>query len=118
MLKIVGDVLDKPVIDRSGRPMGRADGITMSVRDGQPPRLEAVLLGRAALAERVSLRLARWMEWWERRLGLPGERSVAVPFARIVVKPLHLEADVAAGDTGLVAFEQRLQRWIARIPGS
>jgi len=118
MLKVVGDVLDKPVFDRSGRPIGRADGITMSIVDGQPPRLESVVLGPAALAERVSRRLGSWVATWERRLGFAGADPVALPFTRIEVKPLHLEADVAAADTGLVALEQKIQRWLARIPGS
>jgi len=118
MLKVVGDVLDKPVIDRSGRPLGRADGITMWVLDGEPARLDAVVMGPVALAQRVSHKLARWVETLARRFGAAGSPPVALPFTRIEVKPLHLEADVAAADTGLVALEQRLQRWLAHLPGS
>ena len=118
MLEVMRDVLDKPVIDRSGRPMGRADGITLSLTEGQPPRLEAVLMGPVALAERVSGTLARWVAAFARRLGAPGERPVTLPFTCVEVRHLYLEADMAAAETGLVALEQRLQRWLARIPGS
>ena len=44
--------------------------------------------------------------------------SVAVPFERIERKGLELKADVQASETGAMNLEQRLQRWLARIPGS
>jgi hypothetical protein len=62
--------------------------------------------------------LARWAAALERWLGVPSGQPAAIPLARIEIKHLRLEADVAAADTGLMALEQRLQRWVARVPGS
>ena len=117
MLEVLGDVLDKPVFDRNGRPLGRADGITVSIAPGEPPRLEAILIGPVAAAERVSTRAARWTAAILHRFSLRAEPLV-VPFASVEITRLDLRADVAAADTGLLDLEQRLQRWLARIPGS
>lgn len=118
MLDVMGDVLDKLVIDRDGRPLGRADGITIAITDGVPPRLETVLVGPLALASRVSPRLERWVTTLARLLRLPVGQTSALPFSKIEVKHAQLDADVTAADTGLLLLEQRLQRWLARIPGS
>jgi hypothetical protein len=118
MLDIMGDVLDKPVIDRDGRPLGRVDGITVRLTDGEPPRLDSVLIGPAALAWRVSPRAERLVTAFERKLRLPGKSTLALAFTDVEVKHLHLEAHVSAAATGLLALEQRLQRWLARLPGS
>ena len=117
MLDVMGDVLDKPVIDRDGRLMGRADGVTVAITEGEPPRLEAVLIGPVALASRVSPRLERCVVALRRLLRLPA-RPAAVPFTKLDVKHLQLDADVTAAETDLLILEQRLQRWLANIPGS
>jgi len=116
-LHVVRDVLDKAVVDRDGRPMGRADSVTIVVPSDGPPRLESVVIGSMMLAHRAAPRLARWAVL-ERWLPVVSGPPVAVPFDRIECRGLGLKADVQAGETAAMNLEQRLQRWLARIPGS
>ena len=117
-LDIARDVLDKPVIDRDGRPMGRADSVTLTLPAGGPPRLDAVVIGPVALAHRAAPRLGVWMTALERWIGNGDRRPVVVPFDQIEFDGLDLKADVRAGDTSAMRLEEMLQRWLARLPGS
>ena len=117
-MDVVRDVLDKPVFDRDGRPMGRVDGLTITIGDGEPPQLASILIGPIALADRIAPAFARWMAKFERALGLPKDRSVSLPFGRFEADDMRLVADVAGSDTSALVVEQRLQRWLAWIPGS
>ena len=38
-MDLVCNLLDKRVVDRNGRAMGRVDGIALEQRPGQPPRV-------------------------------------------------------------------------------
>jgi len=69
-MDLVRDVLDKRVVDRNGREMGRVDRIVLELRDGQPPRVAAFEIGPSALATRVHPRLGRWVEALEHAVGL------------------------------------------------
>ena len=117
-MNVVRDVLDKPVFDRDGRPMGRVDGLTVAIEDGEPPRLVSVLVGPVALADRLTPVIGRWIAMLERALHLPKDRTLNLPFDRMDIDDLRLSADVPASDTAALIVEQRLQGWLARIPGS
>ena len=118
MLEVMCDLLDKPVFDRDGRPLGRVDGITVVLAEGQPPRLDSVLIGAVALAGRVSPLAERLVAAIERRLRPSGDRPFALAFTHLEVKHQFLEAHVSGASTGLLAVERRLQGWLAKIPGS
>ncbi len=117
-LDVARDVLDKPVIDRDGRPMGRADSVTLTLSQTGPPRLDAVVIGPVALAHRAAPRLGAWMTALERWIGGGNRGPVVVPLDRIEFDGLDLKADVRAGETGAMRLEEVLQRWLARLPGS
>src|SRR5690242_3753919 len=69
-MDIVREVLDKQVLDRHQRKMGRVDGIILEIRDGAPPRLLALEVGGITLARRLHPRLGKWlMGWLGRRAG-------------------------------------------------
>ena len=53
-MDVVHDVLDKQIVDRNGREMGRADGIVLDVGENAPPRLAEVLIGASVLGARVN----------------------------------------------------------------
>ena len=59
-MDLVRDLLDKKVVDRNGREMGRVDRIVLDVREGAPPRVAAFEIGPSALAARLGARLGRW----------------------------------------------------------
>ena len=117
-MNIVRDILDKQVVDRDGRPMGRCDSVTITFNSDGPPRLTAVVIGTVPLGNRLAPRIGRWMAAFERWIGTSHARPVAVPFEHIRRQGLSLVADVQARDTAAMVVEQTLQRWLARIPGS
>ena len=117
-MHVVRDVLDKPVVDRNGREMGRADGIVLAVRDGQPPRLDAILIGPIALGCRLHPLVGRLVSALERRLGLGAGRPVRVEFGDIESIEHKVRIRLAIGETAAEAVEQRLRAWVVKLPGS
>src|SRR5689334_17807808 len=71
---VVSEVLDREVVDRNGRQMGRVDGIVLDIGAGEPPRVAALVVGPSALAYRLHPRLGRLMKAIEIRLGLDSRR--------------------------------------------
>ncbi len=117
-MDVVRDVLDKAVVDRNGREMGRADGIVLAIRDGQPPRLDAMLIGPIALGARLHpaiSRLAKTLEGW---LGLGAGRLVRVDFGDIETFEHKVKVRLSIGETAADAVEQRLRAWVVKLPGS
>ena len=53
-MDLVHDLLDKKVVDRNGREMGRVDSIVLDIRAGAPPRVAALEIGPRVLASRIS----------------------------------------------------------------
>jgi sporulation protein YlmC with PRC-barrel domain len=115
---VVRDVLDKAVVDRNGREMGRVDGIVVAVRDGAPPRLDAILIGPVALGERLHPGVGRLVGAVERRLGLDPDRPVRVEFRDIETVERKVRVRLTVGETAAEAVEQRLRGWVGRLPGS
>ena len=117
-MDLVRDVLDKAVVDRNGREMGRVDGIVLEDRQGEPPCLSAILIGPAALGFRLHPAIGRWITALEYAFGLADGRPVRVDAADISEIDRHVKTDVAISETAADAVEQRLRRWVTRIPGS
>jgi len=115
---LVRDVLDKRVVDRNGRDLGRVDSIVLEMRDSAPPRVAGIELGPGVLAHRVHPRLGRLAA------------AVRYVFAGAMAGPLRIDvgdlidiadpirADVAFGETSVAMIEQSLRRWIRLIPGA
>ena len=60
-MHLVRDLLDKSIVDRNGREMGRADRVILEIRNGAPPRVVALETGAGSLAERLSTSFGRAM---------------------------------------------------------
>ena len=56
-MNLVHDVLDRVVVDRNEKHLGRVDGLVLELRDGAPPRVAYVEIG----AETASRRVAGWL---------------------------------------------------------
>jgi len=114
---LVHDVLDVQVVDRTRRKMGRVDGIVIELRDGEPPRVAALLVGGSVLAERVG----RWMLALTRgvlRLLRIEPAITRIAFEKVRVVGSCVELDLDAGSTSAL----RTERWldahvVCRIPG-
>jgi sporulation protein YlmC with PRC-barrel domain len=117
-MELVRDVLDKLMLDRNGRDMGRVDGVVLETRPDAPPRLSALELGPAVLAHRVHPVLGRWVAALESGLGISEGRPVRIPADDVLSFGDHIKVDRAVGETAAATFEHRLRRWIGSIPGS
>ena len=117
-MDVVRDVLDKNVIDRNGREMGRVNGILIEQQPNQPVRLTAVLIGPAALGDRLHPALGRVVRRIEKRFGVDGDRPARVAFSDIDEIETKVRLRLAIGETAVAAVEQRLRSWVVRLPGS
>jgi len=115
---VVRDLLDKQVVDRNGREMGRVDGIVVDQREGGPPKLSTILIGASVLGERVHPALGRWVAAIERALGLDKQRPVPIAFNDVTEIDRRVKVDVAIGDTSAGVVEQWVRGWVSRIPGA
>jgi sporulation protein YlmC with PRC-barrel domain len=117
MLDVVHDVLDKSVVDRNGREMGRVDAILLEQDEG-PPRLTTLLVGPAALGSRLHPAVGRWMNALEAYLGIQRERPARIPIADVERIDRKITLRITIGQTDVAAIEQWLRGWIVRLPGS
>jgi hypothetical protein len=114
---LVRDLLDKLVVDRHGREMGRVDSIVLDVPANGPPRVERIELGPAILATRVRPFLGRWVTGLEHALGIADGRPLRVPFEAILELGNHVKVDVAVGETVAGLVESRMRSWLSGLPG-
>ena len=116
-ISLVHDVLDAQLVDRTQRKMGRADGLLIELRDGEPPRVAALLIGGSVLAERVG----GWMVALTsgiRRLLHVEPAVTRVAFEKVRVIGSCIELDIDAGSTSALRSELWLdEHLICRIPG-
>ena len=117
-MDLVRDLLDKRVVDRNGREMGRVDRVILEVRDGAPPRLAWIEIGPAVLASRVHPTLGRWAAGLEHAFGVDEGRPTRIPVGSIVDITDRVTVDRAFGETPASTIERRLRAWVGAIPGS
>jgi sporulation protein YlmC with PRC-barrel domain len=115
---LVRDLLDKMVVDRNGREVGRVDSVVLEVRAGAPPLVTAIEIGPSVLANRLHRLLGRWVEALEHGLGVDQGRPLRIPQAAILEVADHIRVDLAFAETSAGTVEQRLRRWVSAIPGS
>jgi sporulation protein YlmC with PRC-barrel domain len=111
------DLLDKQVVDRNGRWLGRVDGVVLDRANNGPPRLAAILIGPVALGFRLHPAIGRWMAAVERVWGLSKGRPVRIGLEHIIDIGRYVKTDLSSSDTEALAVEHALRRWLARIPG-
>lgn len=115
-MDLVRDVLDKQVIDRNGRPMGRVDGIVLELRDGAPPRVDALAIGPAVLGERLHPAIGRWVKAVESVCGVAGGRPLEIAPSEVTLAGDQVRVDRALGDSAAAAVEQGVRKWIRKLP--
>jgi hypothetical protein len=118
-MNLIRDVLDKQLLDRQRRPIGRADGIIMEIRDDQAPRLSWLETGPVTAARRVSPRLARWVAAFTQRSGPHVDGAFRIPWSAIHSTGKDVQVEIDAQETPTFAWEQWVRdRIIQRIPGA
>jgi sporulation protein YlmC with PRC-barrel domain len=115
---LVRDLLDKKLVDRNGREMGRVDSVVLDARTGAPPRVIALEVGPAVLAYRIRPLFGRIAAAIERAFGVDEGRPLRIPIGKILGISEHVKVDVAIGQTSAATVERYLRRWVSRIPGS
>lgn len=108
-MHLVRDLLDKPIRDRNGREMGRVDGVVLSLGSGKPPRVVAVEIGPAVLADRVFVGLGAIATAIENLLGVGRDRPTRIGVGDLDVGE-ELAARLAIGDTGAASVENALRK--------
>lgn len=116
-MNLVRDVLDKLVVDRNGREMGRVDGIVIEQLDGMPARMIALQIGPSVLAHRLHPTLGRWVAALEQALGVAEGRPVTIDVSDVLEIRDEVKVDLSIGETAAGAVEQKLRVWIAKLGG-
>jgi sporulation protein YlmC with PRC-barrel domain len=118
-MDLVRDVLDKQLVDREGEKMGRADGVTLEVREGAPPRVDALELGFVVLAGRIHPRVESWFERIRSRWSVRKTARYRIPWSQVQeVQHHHIQIDVRVLDTPAYDWELWLRdKVIRRLPG-
>ena len=116
-MDLVRDILDKQVVDRNGRELGRVDGVTLQCREGTQPRIVTLDVGPAVLAERVHPALGRLAATFEQRFGLAGGGPLRIRTGDVLEVDGDVKVDLAFAETPAATVEQRIRRWLDLIPG-
>jgi len=118
-IALVRDLLDKPLVDREGEPIGRIDGIVMAYEDDAAPRITHFELGAQTLARRLPSPFRRALASLARRLSSRDGQPYRIEVSRIIQLGREIKIDI----DGSRSPARETERWvrdhiIARIPGS
>jgi hypothetical protein len=116
---MIRDVLDKQLVDRQQRKMGKVDGIVVELRDGKPPRLAYITVGATTLAQRLHPRLAQWLAALARQWGIGRGEPFRILWSQVRDIGIDVEVDLDVEQTPVLAWERWLSKHvIGRIPGA
>jgi hypothetical protein len=114
----LGEILDQQLLDRHERPMGMVDGLILQVRDGRPPKVSHLLAGGVTLARRLSPPI-RWLVlWFARRYGVRRGEPYRIPWSAVRDVGVSVAVDLDARDTPVLYWEDRVGRFVKRLPGA
>ena len=117
-MQLVRDLLDKGIVDRNGRDMGRVDRVVIQRRHGSPPRVIAIEVGPSALAYRLGGRFGRWITGLLHGLGIEQGQPLRAPVDQILTVSDTVKVDLAFGETPAGSLERKLRGLVKRIPGA
>ena len=117
-MQLVRDLLDKGVVDRNGREMGRVDRVVVERGSGPPPRVVAIEIGPSALAERLGRSLGRWIMGLLHGLDVDEGQPLRVHVSQILGVTDRVKVELAFGETPAASLEHKLRGLIKRIPGA
>jgi hypothetical protein len=113
----LGEILDQQLLDRQERPIGMVDGLVLEVRDGRPPRITHLLVGGLTLARRLSPPMRGLLLWFARRYGVRRGEPYRIPWSAVRDIGVSVTVDLDARDTPLLYWEERVGRFVKRLPG-
>jgi sporulation protein YlmC with PRC-barrel domain len=115
-MDLIRDCLDKKLVDRNGRSMGRVDGIILVLEPGRQTRVAYIESGVKTVADRIGPRVGKLVARISKRVG---EDRFRIPWGKLRVGVNQVRANVEAESTPALAFELWLRKKIiGRIPGA
>ena len=118
-MDLIRDVLDLPILDPDGLPIGRVDGIVGELDADGGLRVRALEISGATRARRLHPVLGDWTERLLRRMRPVPAGSCLIPWAEVdtVGKTIRLRSRRAV--EGALGWERWLaRRVVGRIPGA
>lgn len=107
-IKLIGQVLDLPIIDKDGRWCGIVDDVELVGGPGKPCKIKALLVGPGA----YEARMPGWMFWIVRKIA--GDRIVRVPIDEVASVGSAIKLKSTGTSLNLTESEDRVRRWIPR----
>ena len=119
-LCLMRDVLDKLLLGKEGIPLGRADGILLSIGgEHSQPEIVQLEVGLPTLARRLGRPWGTIFAAICRTVGTRWKRSVRVPWSKVEQVAKEVTLNVAAENSTLLVREHWLRdHLIRRLPGS
>ena len=117
-MDVVRDVLDKSVSIETDARWAESMALCSKASRTSPLRLAAIVIGPAALGDRLHPALGRLVRRVEKWLGLDQNRPARVEFGDIDDVEGRVRLRLPIGDTAVAAIEQRLRGWVLRLPGA
>lgn len=118
-MDLIADCLDKQLVDRHGRKMGRVDGVVIEVGEGRKPTVSGIEVGAVCQSSRIHPALQRLVRSIAKRLGVAAQDPFRLPWSKVVPAGIEVIAGVEAEKTPALAWELWLRKnIIARIPGA
>jgi sporulation protein YlmC with PRC-barrel domain len=118
-MELIRDCLDKQLIDRNGRKMGKVDGLVMEIKKGERPRIAYIEVGAVAQTRRLHPRLAKLIAHFSKKFGVERSDPFRIPWSKVVVSGIDVTINMDAEETPALAWEKWLRKnVIGRIPGA
>lgn len=118
-MEVVRDCLDKQVVDRHGRPMGRVDGIVIDVANGKQPQVTYIEIGAVTRWRRFHPSLGQLVKKIARRMMVVSEDPYRIPWQKVVTTGIEVIVSEEAEKTPALGWERWLRRKIiSKIPGA
>jgi hypothetical protein len=115
---LVRDLLDKALIDRNGREMGRCDRIVLEVVRGSAPRVAAIEVGASALGQRLGRSCGRWCAAFLHAFGVDDRQPLRIHVSHILRVTETVTVDLAFGETPAANVERKMRRFVSALPGA
>src|SRR4051794_30610143 len=96
---LVRDCLDKQVVDREDRKMGRVDGIVIETGGPGRPRVVGIEIGPTTLTRRLPRPLSAWLGTLIRRLSGSDTVCVSVAWSKISIVRNEVRVDLDSNQT-------------------
>jgi sporulation protein YlmC with PRC-barrel domain len=113
-------LLDRQILDRDGRPVGKVDDIELGRTEAGTPYVTALLVGQQALGDRIGGVLGRWMAGAARRLAPePGRGPTRIDYHLVARVDSAVNLAISRDELPDAPLEAWLRRHlIDRIPGA